>query len=71
MGIFVHILSGRVKISMSKNKKKKFNYDDDFFDYDELNYASNKKRQDRSRRERRKEKYAGYEMCGTEFDTEE
>lgn len=56
---------------MSKNKKMKFNYDDDFFDYDELNYASNKKRQDRSRRERRKEKYAGYEMCRTEFDTEE
>ena len=56
----------RVKISMSKNKKMKFNYDDDFFDYDELNYASNKKRQDKSRREKRKEKYAGYDSYESE-----
>ena len=56
----------RVKISMSKNKKMKFNYDDDFFDYDELNYASNKKRQDKSRREKRKEKYAGYDSYKSE-----
>ena len=51
---------------MSKNKKMKFNYDDDFFDYDELNYASNKKRQDKSRREKRKGKYAGYDSYESE-----
>ena len=56
----------RVKISMSKNKKMKFNYDEDFFDYDELNYASNKKRQDKSRREKRREKYAGYDNYESE-----
>ena len=51
---------------MSKNKKMKFNYDDDFFDYDELNYASNKKRQDKSRREKREENDAGYDIDESE-----
>ena len=51
---------------MSKNKKMKFNYDDDFFNYDELNYASNKKRQDKSRRDKRREKYAGYDNYESE-----
>ena len=56
---------------MSKNKKMKFNYDDDFFDYNELNYASNKKRQDRDRKEKRKQKYSVYEIQNEVLNNEE
>ena len=56
---------------MSKNKKMKFNYDDDFFDYNELNYASNKKRQDRDSKEKRKQKYSVYEIQNEVLNNEE
>lgn len=56
---------------MSKNKKMKFNYNDDFFDYNELNYASNKKRQDRDRKEKRKQKYSVYEIQNEVLNNEE
>lgn len=56
---------------MSKNKKMKFNYDDDFFDYNELNYAFNKKRQDRDRKEKRKQKYSVYEIQNEVLNNEE